>query len=47
MAMFTNLINDLEMINLAIGNQSFMWSNMQNGPILAKLGRFLISTEWD
>lgn len=30
-----------------MGNQNFTWSNMQSNPTLAKLDRFLISTEWD
>ncbi len=47
MAMFTDLINTLEMIDLPLGNENFTWSNMQNNPTLAKLDRFLISTEWD
>ncbi len=47
MAMFSVLLNELELIDLPITNQNFMWSNMQCNPTLAKLDRFLISTEWD
>lgn len=35
------------MIDLPLGNQKFTWSNMQSCPTLAKLDRFLISTEWN
>ncbi len=45
--MFNGLINNLSLIDLPLGNQSFTWSNMQSSPSLAKLDRFLISTEWD
>ncbi len=47
MGMFTDLINKLEVIDLPMGNQNFTWSNMQRSPTLARLDRFLISTEWD
>nr|CAD1824258.1 unnamed protein product [Ananas comosus var. bracteatus] len=30
-----------------MGNQNYTWSNMQSNPTLAKLDRFLISTDWD
>ncbi len=46
MNMFTDLINDLELIDLPLGNQSYTWSNMQSTPMLAKLDRFLDSMEW-
>lgn len=45
--MFNDLINTLELIDLPLANQNFTWSNMQSSPTLAKLDRFLISTEWD
>ncbi len=45
--MFNDLISALEMIDLPLQNQSFTWSNMQRHPSLAKLDRFLVSTEWD
>ncbi len=47
MCMFSNLISDLDLMDLPIANQQFTWSNMQSNPTLAKLDRFLISTEWD
>ncbi len=47
MHMFSNLINELELMDLPIGNQLYTWSNQQSIPTLAKLDRFLISTEWD
>ncbi len=47
MTMFSNTINELEMLDLPIANQSFTWLNMQSNPTLAKLDRFLISTDWD
>lgn len=45
--LFNNLIYDLELIDLPMINQSFTWSNMQQNPTLARLDRFLVSTEWD
>ncbi len=45
--MFSDLINELELIDLPLGNQNFTWSNMQDRPTLVKLDRFLISTKWD
>ncbi|OAY65248.1 hypothetical protein ACMD2_16581 [Ananas comosus] len=47
MAMFSDLINSLAVIDLPLSNQMFTWSNMQHCPTLAKLDRFLVSTEWD
>ncbi|XP_020110396.1 uncharacterized protein LOC109725565 [Ananas comosus] len=47
MAMFSDLINSLAVIDLPLSNQKFTWSNMQHCPTLATLDRFLISTEWD
>lgn len=47
MSLFSNLINDLDLIDLPMGNQNYTGSNMQSDPTLAKLDRFLISTEWD
>ncbi len=47
MEMFADLINDLELIDLPLSNQLFTWSNLQSIPSLAKLDRFLVSTEWD
>ncbi len=47
MGMFNDLINELELIDLPMGNQNFTWSNMQRCPTLARLDRFLVSTEWD
>ncbi len=47
MLMFSNLINELELVDLPLGNQQYTWSNMQSNPTMAKLDRFLISTEWD
>ncbi|OAY84432.1 Transposon TX1 uncharacterized 149 kDa protein [Ananas comosus] len=47
MNMFSDLIANLAVIDLPISNQNFTWSNMQRAPTLAKLDRFLITTEWD
>nr|CAD1833443.1 unnamed protein product [Ananas comosus var. bracteatus] len=47
MNLFNDLINELALIELPMANQSYTWSNMQRNPILAKLDRFLISTEWE
>ncbi len=47
MELFNNLINNLRLIDVPMGNQEFTWSNLQRRPTLAKLDRFLISTEWD
>ncbi|OAY65254.1 hypothetical protein ACMD2_16588 [Ananas comosus] len=47
MTMFSDLINKLAVMDLPLSNQNFTWSNMQQRPTLAKLDRFLISTEWD
>ncbi|OAY63461.1 putative ribonuclease H protein [Ananas comosus] len=47
MTMFSDLIANLAVIDLPIFNQNFTWSNMQHSPTLAKLDRFLITTEWD
>ncbi len=47
MSMFSDLINELELIDLPLGNQDFTWSTMQDRSTLAKLDRFLVSTEWD
>nr|CAD1829313.1 unnamed protein product [Ananas comosus var. bracteatus] len=45
--LFNDLIMNLELINPPMINQSFTWSNMQKNPTLARLDRFLLSTEWD
>lgn len=45
--LFNDLIMNLELINPPMINQSFTWSNMQKNPTLARLDRFLFSTEWD
>ncbi len=47
MGLFSDLINELELVDLPIANQLYTWSNMQANPTLAKLDRFLLSTEWD
>ncbi len=47
MDLFSDLINKLEVMDLPMGNQNFTWSNMQRNPTMARLDRFLISTEWD
>ncbi len=44
---FNDLISDLELIDLPLQNQRITWSNLQRHPALAKLDRFLVSTEWD
>lgn len=45
--LFNNLIKDLELIDLPMTNLTFTWSNLQRTPTLARLDRFLVSTEWD
>ncbi len=47
MSLFNDLVNELELIDLPLSNQSFTSSNLQNRPSMAKLDRFLVSTEWD
>lgn len=47
MALFNDLIRNLALIDPPLMNHSYTWSNMQDTPILAKLDRFLVSTEWD
>lgn len=44
---FNELIREQALIDPPMRNQSFMWSNMQKNPTLARLDRFLVSTEWD
>lgn len=45
--LFNTLIKELVLIDLPRINQSFMWSNMQRNPTLARLDHFLIFTEWE
>ncbi len=45
--LFNDLIFDLALIDLPMKNARFTWSSMQRNPTLARLDRFLISTEWD
>lgn len=45
MTMFSDLIRNLAVIDLPLSNQCFTWSNMQHCPSMAKLDKFLISTE--
>lgn len=45
MTLFMDLLINLGMIDLPLGNQNFTWSNMQSRPTLAKLDHFLISTK--
>ncbi len=47
MSLFNDLVNELELLDLPLSNQRFTWSNLQSHPSLAKLDRFLVSTEWD
>lgn len=47
MLLFNELISELALIDPPMMNQQFTWSNMQQNPVLARLDRFLISTEWD
>ncbi len=47
MTMFADLQTKMELIDLPVGYQRFTWSNLQVVPMMAKLDRFLISTEWD
>lgn len=47
MTLFNDLISELAIIDPPMTNQSFTWSNMQKTPTLARLDRFLFSTEWD
>lgn len=47
MTMFNDLINALALIDLPMNKQSYTWSNMQRTPTLARLDRFLVSTDWD
>nr|CAD1829333.1 unnamed protein product [Ananas comosus var. bracteatus] len=45
--MSNELIKELALIDLPMSNQSFTLSNIQRNSTLARLDRFLISTEWD
>ncbi|OAY83381.1 hypothetical protein ACMD2_21719 [Ananas comosus] len=45
--LFNDLIRDLALIDLPMFNQSYTWSNLHATPTLARLDRFLVSTEWD
>lgn len=47
MAVFMDLLNESELVEIPLGNQNFTLSNMQQYPSSAKLDQFLISTEWD
>ena len=44
---FNSLINHVELMDLPIYDQSFTWTNVQERPILAKLDRVLVSSEWE
>ncbi len=47
MNLFSKTLSELDLVDLPMLNQQFTWSNMQDNPTLAKLDRFLISTDWD
>lgn len=45
--MFCDFMDLNELLNLAIQGTRFTWSNFQDSPMMSKLGRFLMSGEWE
>ena len=43
---FTNLIQDLELQDIRMNGRRYTWSNTRQQPAMAKLDRFLFSTQW-
>jgi hypothetical protein len=46
MNMFNEFINHYKLREIARGAQ-YTWTNNQVNPVLVKLDRFLVSTEWE
>lgn len=44
---FSQLISSLGLLNTALQNRQYTWSNEREAPSMARLDRFLISTEWN
>lgn len=44
---FGSLISELELKNLPLEGQNYIWSNERDRPHMARLDRFIISTDWD
>jgi exonuclease III len=45
--LFADLISQLGLINLNLHGRNYTWSNARADPSMARLDRFLISTEWN
>lgn len=43
---FSNLIMDVDLINLPLRGKNYTWSNFRLQPIMERLDRFLISPSW-
>eukprot|EP00268_Persea_americana_P022044 TRINITY_DN21932_c1_g1_i1.p1 TRINITY_DN21932_c1_g1~~TRINITY_DN21932_c1_g1_i1.p1 ORF type:complete len:127 (-),score=16.07 TRINITY_DN21932_c1_g1_i1:362-742(-) len=46
MRQFSDWINSHSLVDLHLAGASFKWSNNQVNPGMARLDRFLVSTEW-
>jgi len=44
---FNFVINQAKLMDLPLKNRVFTWLNLQNGPILARLDRVLVLSEWE
>ena len=47
MNMFNEFINLYKLREIARGGPQYTWANNQVNPVLVKLDRFLVSTEWE
>ena len=47
MRSFDQVIKDMELIDLPLGNGHYTWSNFRESPICARLDRFLFTREWE
>jgi hypothetical protein len=45
-ALFNDFINNLGLLEIPLLDSQFMWSNLQDPPILARLDRVLVNPEW-
>lgn len=44
---FSDLLMELELLNLPLKGRNYTWSNARYQPTMARLDRFLISSSWD
>ena len=44
---FNDLIRELTLIDITLGERSFTWSNKRDIPAVAKLNEYLVSEAWD